>query len=222
MFHVFALAYHSTVFLWPTLLFFHCFATASVYCNTSMYTVPLRMRGASTFAIKFLQINIYVKWSRTWNMFLFLVRWQEFFLLIFYGLPYYFSTVLWTMSARVSCDTSASVYHNASLYTVPLRMQGASMFTFKFFKIIYRYAKWSGTWNMSLFLAVWQKFKSPSYECFYWLWLFGEDWGSENLAGNVSSDDKQISIIFRGCSLSRRFVKKFHFFKKFLWFTWNK
>ncbi len=63
-------------------------------------------------------------------------------LLVFYGLPYYFSTVL----------------RAASVYTVPLRMRGASTFTFKFLQIIYRYKKWSGTWNMFLFLVMWQEF----------------------------------------------------------------
>ncbi len=55
MFHVFALAYLTTGFLLPTLLFFRSFASASVY------TVPLYMCGASTFAFKFLQINRYAK-----------------------------------------------------------------------------------------------------------------------------------------------------------------
>ncbi len=68
-------------FLRPTLLFFHCFARRErehvplhehVYCT-------LCMRGASTFGFKFLQINRYVKWSGIWNMFLFLIRWQDFF-----------------------------------------------------------------------------------------------------------------------------------------------
>ncbi len=38
MFHVFALAYLTTVFLWPTLLFFHCFASHKrepVHCTTA-------------------------------------------------------------------------------------------------------------------------------------------------------------------------------------------
>ncbi len=48
-----------------------------------------------------------------------------------------------------------------SVYTVLLRMRGASTFAFKFFKIIYRYAKQSGIWNMFLFLVVWQ-------ELFFW------------------------------------------------------
>ncbi len=61
---------------------------------------------------------------------------------------------------------------NASVYTVSLHMYGASMFAFKFFKSIYRYAKWSRTWNMFLFLVVWQKFKSPSYECFFFVIQF--------------------------------------------------
>ncbi len=73
-FHVFSWAYHSTDFLRPTLLFFH--KRKRVYCT-------LRMCGASTFAFKFLQINRYVKWSGTWNIFLFLVRWQEFHVFIF-------------------------------------------------------------------------------------------------------------------------------------------
>ncbi len=72
MCHVFALSYHSTGFLCPTLEFFHCFASREcVHCT-------LCMRSEGTFAFKFLQINRYMKWSGTWNMFLFLVRWQEF------------------------------------------------------------------------------------------------------------------------------------------------
>ncbi len=51
-------------FLWPTLLFFHCFASVRVYCNASVYTVPMRMRGASTFALQCITtLYIYVKWS---------------------------------------------------------------------------------------------------------------------------------------------------------------
>ncbi len=64
MFHVFALAYLTTGFLWSTLQFFHCFASASVY------TILLRMRGASMFTFKFLQIIYrYLKWSghETWS-----------------------------------------------------------------------------------------------------------------------------------------------------------
>ncbi len=37
--------------------------SVSVYCNPSVYTVPLCMCGASTFTFKFLQINRYAKWS---------------------------------------------------------------------------------------------------------------------------------------------------------------
>ncbi len=48
-------------------------------------------------------------------------------LLVFYALPYYFSTVLQA--------TSASVYCIASMYV-----------------------KWSGTWNVLLFLVAWQEF----------------------------------------------------------------
>ncbi len=54
VFLAFALGYLTTDFLWPSPLFFHCFVSHSV----ALYTVPLRMRGASTFAFKFLQ-NIY-------------------------------------------------------------------------------------------------------------------------------------------------------------------
>ncbi len=56
---------------------------------------------------------------------------------------------------------------NASVYTISLRMCGMSTFAFKFFKIIYWYAKQSGTWNIFLFLVVCQEFKPPSYECFF-------------------------------------------------------
>ncbi len=52
-------------------------------------------------------------------------------LLVFYGLPYYFSTVLRATSAKVYHD--ASVYCNASVYTVSLRIRGASTLAFKFF-----------------------------------------------------------------------------------------
>ncbi len=82
MFYVFPLAYHSAGFLWPTLLFFHHFANRErkhVHCT-------LHMHGASTFAFKFLQINRYMKWRGTWNMFLFLVRWQDFFSNLFVSL----------------------------------------------------------------------------------------------------------------------------------------
>ncbi len=65
--------------------------------------------------------------------------------MVFYALPYNFPTVLQATSARVCCNASASVY------TVSLRMFGTSTFAFKFFKIIYRYAKRSRTWNMFFF-----------------------------------------------------------------------
>ncbi len=73
-------------------------------------------------------------------------------LLVFHGLHYYFSAVLRATSM--------------SVYTVSLHMCGVSTFVFKFLKFIYRYAKWSRTWNMFLFPVAWQEFKSPSYECF--------------------------------------------------------
>ncbi len=65
---------------WPTILLaFHglsyYFSIVLWAASTSVYTARC-MRGASAFAFKFLQINRYVKWSGTWNMFLFLVRWQ--------------------------------------------------------------------------------------------------------------------------------------------------
>ncbi len=82
-------------------------------------------------------------------------------LLVFYGLPYYFSTVL-----RAE---SSSMYCNASVYIISLDMCGVSMFEFKFFLNIYRYMKQSRTWNMFLFLVMWQEFKSLSYECFFQL-----------------------------------------------------
>ncbi len=34
-------------------------------------------------------------------------------LLVFYGLPYYFFTVLWTASASVYCNASVTLYHCA-------------------------------------------------------------------------------------------------------------
>ncbi len=49
---------------------------------------------------------------------------------------------------RVRVCHDATAYCNASVYTVSLRMRGASMLVFKFFKIIYRYSKRSGTWNI--------------------------------------------------------------------------
>ncbi len=55
---------------------------------------------------------------------------------------------------RVYRNTSASVHCNASMYTVSLRMRSTGMFVFKFLKIIYRYVKWSGTWNMFLLRSV--------------------------------------------------------------------
>ncbi len=90
-------------------------------------------------------------------------------LLVFYSLPYYFSTVLRVASARVYCDTSVSVYCNVRVYTVSLCMCSVSTLAFTFFKIIYIYAKRSGTWNLFLFLVVWQEFKSLSYKCFFLL-----------------------------------------------------
>ncbi len=58
MFHVSALAYQ-----WPTLLFFHHFASRECERVPSRECVhcTLCMCGASTFAFKFLQINRYVK-----------------------------------------------------------------------------------------------------------------------------------------------------------------
>ncbi len=88
-------------------------------------------------------------------------------LLVFYGLPYNFSTVLRATSGRVYHNTSTSVYCNASIYSASLCMPGASEFPFRFFKIIYRYVNWIGTWNMFLFLVMWQEFESLSYECFF-------------------------------------------------------
>ncbi len=89
---------------------------------------------------------------------------QPTLLLVFYGLPYYFSTV-WRA-------TSTIVYCNASVYTVSLRVHYVRKFAFKFFKIICRYATWSRTWNMFFFLVVWQEFKSPSYEWFFFIFLW--------------------------------------------------
>ncbi len=77
----------------------------------------------------------------------------------FYGLRYYFAAVLRA--------TSAGVYLNESVYNVSLRMCSVSTFVFKFIKIIYRYTKRSGTWNMFPFAVVWQEFISPLYECFF-------------------------------------------------------
>ncbi len=81
MFHVFALVYLTTGFLWPTLLFFPCFASherarvycvASVFCKARVYAVSLRMCGASTLAFNFLKIiSRYAKRSGTLNVFLF-------------------------------------------------------------------------------------------------------------------------------------------------------
>ncbi len=82
-------------------------------------------------------------------------------LLFFYGLLYYFSAVLRAASTRVYHNASVSVYCNKNVYIVSLRMCGVSTFAFKFFLIIYKYAKRSATWNMFLFLVVWQEFKSP-------------------------------------------------------------
>ncbi len=59
MFHVFALSYHSTVFLWPALLFFHHFVSRE---RERVHCTP-RMHSTSMFAFKFLQINRYVKWG---------------------------------------------------------------------------------------------------------------------------------------------------------------
>ncbi len=63
-------------------------------------------------------------------------------------------TVLQATSTRVYHDVSMSVYYNTSVYAVPLCMRGASTFAFKYFLIIYRYAKQSGTRNMFLFLVL--------------------------------------------------------------------
>ncbi len=81
MFHVFVLAYLTTGFLWPTLLFSHCFASRKhecvpwrkwVYCNASVYTVSLHMCGVSRFVFKIFKIIYrYAKPSGTRTMFLF-------------------------------------------------------------------------------------------------------------------------------------------------------
>ncbi len=51
-------------------------------------------------------------------------------LLIFYGLPYYFSTVLRATSARVHCDTSVyTVSHYARTAQVRSRLSFLKLFT---------------------------------------------------------------------------------------------
>ncbi len=78
MFHVFALAYHSTGFLWPTLLFFHCFASGSVYHHASVYTAHCECATQVRSHLSFFKLTD--MWSEaghetcssSW------VRWQEF------------------------------------------------------------------------------------------------------------------------------------------------
>ncbi len=51
------------------------------FCERDSVHYTLCMCSANTFAFKFLQINRYMKRSGTWNMFLFLVCWQEYHVL---------------------------------------------------------------------------------------------------------------------------------------------